>query len=238
MLQLISNWLKGPKEYFTGVVIYKKLPETKQHVLALFAQGPTPLSKKVLSDELSAAALKLKANKDNKPTTTGVKIRSVSLKPQIPEKPANIVVTAITNTELYNACKQEADIRYKEVMNMRAELFALARQDDFMDPNTPDRIEARRKLSLNVVKGFQVVSALYDKADYVKDHGRLPDQEEDEEEEVIEDIMVKQALDNARKNYSKLKNRPVTPDRIILMQKHEDNIKKLEERWLLLKPKK
>jgi hypothetical protein len=142
------------------------------------------------------------------------------------------------NEELWLACKKQADTLYKTIMNKRAELFALGRMDDMTDPNAPDRIEARRQLALDVVTGYEEVSLLYEKADYVKLHGKLPEVKPPEKEPDVEDLpdhLVKQTLDNLRKNYNKIKNREQTPERVALLQKHESNIKKLEERWHSLK---
>ena len=96
---------------------------------------------------------------------------------------------------------------------------------------------------MNVVEGYKEASELYDKAEYVRINGRLPDQpalEPDDESDYdnIPDHMVKQELDNLRKNYNKMKKRPQTPERVVLLQKHEMNIKKLEDKWHSLKPKK
>jgi hypothetical protein len=142
------------------------------------------------------------------------------------------------NPDLYNACKAEADKNYKEVMNMRAVLFAMAPADDFSDANTPEKINNRTKLALDVVQGFQKISQLYDRADYVKLHGRLPDQDPGEENEYdhLSDHLVFAKLNNARKALSKLKKHEPTAERIALMQKHKSIIEKLEPKWLLLKP--
>lgn len=157
-------------------------------------------------------------------------------KPSLPELPGP------ANEVLFQVCKQEADKAYKEVMNLRAELFAMARADDFSDPNTPDRIQQRSKLAVKVADDFKRVSLLYDRADHVKLHGRLPDQGEPDDEELdtdgLPDHLVKTTLDNLRKNFNKMKKREQTPERVALLQKHEANITKLQARWLLLKPAK
>jgi hypothetical protein len=126
-------------------------------------------------------------------------------------------------------------------MNSRAVLFSMATPADFTDPNRPDLIAQRRKLAIQVVLDAQRVSQLYDKAAYVREHGQLPgatdDQGEETDVDAIPDNLVKPKLDNLRKNYSKMKMRDQTPERLALMQKHHSNILKLEARWLLLKPR-
>jgi hypothetical protein len=143
------------------------------------------------------------------------------------------------NLELYNACKAAADKKYKEIMNLRTRLFILAEPDEFSNPNTAEKINARSKLALDVVLGQHEYSRLYDVADFVKLHGRLPDQEEGDEniEPVIPDHLVKEKLDNARKAFNKLKRREQTPARVALLQQHTINIEKLLPRWRSLQLK-
>ena len=148
-----------------------------------------------------------------------------------PKEPANV--------ELYNATRQQADKLYKETMNNRAVLFSFVNAEDFTDPNTEAKINARAKLALSVVSGFQSVSQLYDKAEYVKGYGRLPDQDDNadaNEYDHLPEHLVKQTLDNLRKNLNKMKKREQTPERAALQQKHEVNLKKLLIRWHSLKP--
>ncbi len=230
MLQLITNWLNGSREYFTGVVLYKKLPACNSRLVSLLNDGPTPLSREKLLVAMEQAIKDLQAP----PKLTAPKEIAKIIEP-LHEAMINYV--HVDNPELYAACKIEADNLYKEVMNMRAELFAMTKMNDFVDPNLPDRIKAREILSIEVIKKYKQVSLLYDKADHVKKFGRLPYShvEEDNGDEEIPDVMVKQQLDNLRKNYNKIKNRPPTPERLELLQKHELSIKNLEARWLLLK---
>lgn len=154
----------------------------------------------------------------------------------------NAIAKAISppNPELYKACKHEADMEYKQAMNTRALLFAMVPANKFEDPNRPDLVASRKGLALAAARQYNHASELYDRADYVKLNGRLPDQEADNiDEEVanLENHEVKPALDNARKAMSKLKGREQTAERIALIQKHELKIKALEARWLSLKQK-
>ncbi|HVX01401.1 MAG TPA: hypothetical protein VHA52_13340, partial [Candidatus Babeliaceae bacterium] len=141
------------------------------------------------------------------------------------------------NPELYESCKREADIEYKKVMNKRAVLFSMADSEGFEDPNTEAKINDRSKLAIDIVTGYQKISDLYDRVNFVKSHGHLPDQGGIGEKEYISlpDHLVKLRLDNARKAYNKIKAKERTPKRVVLMQKHEENIKRLEEQWKSLK---
>lgn len=238
MLQQIRTWLNNShRDYYTGVALYA-IVGTNKELLNVLKKGPNDFRVKKLQEELLAMC-------NEKKKTTAV---TTYEKPNDPGKllppteagtnESRIEKTA--NPELYDSCKQYADEAYKKVMNERAILFNRANAGEaWEDPNLTHKIDDRVKLALNIVTGWQQVSQLYDKANYVKLHGRLPaDQDEPEEPEYdnLQDHLVKQQLDNARKALSKLRKKEPTPKRIALMQKHEENIKKLEAKWRSLKP--
>jgi hypothetical protein len=261
MLTTLRAWLNGTREYFTGVALYDTLGSDAV-LKSLFKKGKTTFTYDRLQEELLKICNDLKKQKHESTHSADRVVHSKLVKRQATDtskhqekskqtktqgiadvrEPATAANAATNeNSQLYDACKKEADKKYKEVMNMRAELFALARMDDFTDINMPDKIQAREKLAIAVVTGYQQGSKLYDKADYVKQHGRLPNDDDEEVQETnvdnIPDALVKQTLDNLRKNYNKIKKREQTPERIALMQKHEVTIKQLEARWSILKTK-
>ena len=228
-------------DFFTGTIIYKKWPEANPRLLELLKQGPTDFSSQQLKEAMEYAVISITARESAAPEKTGVMVRNIVLKhpEQISTAAAPVASDSAKppNPELYTACKIQADNLYKEVMNKRAELFSLARPDISSDPNFPDKIEARRELALDVVEGFKEVSNLYDRADFVKIHGYLPgspDPESSEAEE-IPDHLVKQTLDNLRKNVSKTRRKEITPERTLKIQNWEAQIKILEARWHSLK---
>lgn len=240
MLETLREWLNGNREYFLGVGLYAQAGNNID-LLNLFKKGTTPFTTRRLQEELLAICNHLK-EKQNVPTqnTPGPHIKQQGNtdeaiggrnKPEIEIHPHTQAI--------YNAAKLEADKQYKLVMNMRAELFALAKVDDFVDPNKPDSVLARTKLALAVVQEYQKVGELYDRANYVKINGRLPDQEADAENEydLLPDYLVFNKLDLLRKYYNKTKKREPSAENIALLQEQEKNIKKLEARWHLLQPK-
>lgn len=256
MQEILKNWLNSRKDYFQGVAIYEQFnPDEK--LLAVLNNGPNEFRQKRLVEEL----LKIYQNFSSSSTSTpSAPVAEKNSKKHIKvAQNANIVtqnydkdapdvtpskakgVTSPVNPELYNACLEEANNEYKKVMNSRAVLFKKAAPDGYLDINKPDLIKDRGGLAIEVVQGWQKLSELYDRANYVKQHGRLPssgaDLEDDNEYDLIPDSLVYRRLDNARKAYNKLKSKERTPERIALMQKHEENIKKLKARWDSLRPK-
>jgi hypothetical protein len=223
---LIQQWLNSKRDYAAGILLYEALDSCDLDILTLLKKGRTNFSAKKLFDLLLAAH---KGEKPVKKTQDPAHTASFVTKKELP------IPVEVLNDELLQACKYEADMAYKECMNKRALLMSLVPADEMDDANRPDLVEQRKKLALEVLQEYKQVSKLYDKADFVKKHGRLPDQPDQNPEIDIPDIEVKSALDNARKAYNKLKNKEQTPERIALMQLHQEKIKNLSARWDSLK---
>lgn len=225
MVARLQQWFTNC-HYWKGVGLYMQL-EPDANLLRLFKLGPTDYNTTRLHQELQLKLQQLQANAQLKQQGQAVQIRNVRLKEAPPVAP---VIAA--DNPVYLAAKTKADTHYKEAMNKRARLFHLANPLDNTDPNRPDLIEQRRQLALDVVAGFNEASALYEKADHVLKHGYLPDGEPVPEKiDLIPDHLVKQKLDNLRKNYNKMKKREATPERVALLEQHKKTMAQLEERW-------
>lgn len=244
MLDKLRTWLNGNREYYSGVTLYASVG-TNKDLLLLFQKGQNDFREKRLHEELLLICKQLKnanaTNTTSEPDKSGTASKSDNKSHTLGQNNSDKKRTESVlpvNEELYNTCKATADKHYKEVMNKRAVLFSLARLETTEDPNTEERINARSLLSVQVVNGYKNVSQLYEQADFVKMHGYLPDQSDTDENEYehLPNELVKQTLDNLRKNYNKIKSREQTPDRVALLQKHKSNIEKLESKWRLLKP--
>lgn len=232
MFQTLQAWLNEKGDYYTGVAIYSQLPHDA-NLLPILRKGPNEFREKRLKEILLEAYENLK---EVAPIASGAKVAR-----KTPTKKVTTlhVEQPPVNAELYNACKAEADLKYKKVMNDRAVLFRMAQAENFQDSNTIEKIEARASLAIAVVQEWKTVSELYDRANFVKLNGRLPDNGQEEEEneyDHLPDHLVKLRLDNARKAYNKLKKKESTPERIVLMQRHEEVIKKLDKKWRSLRP--
>lgn len=228
MFELLRDWLNSrDKNYYKGVLIFSQLSNDAA-LIQLFQKSKTDYKEKRLLKELNKLYDALKA----------MHVKPLVLK-KIETKAPEKEVEKIANVELYNSCRAEALKVYKQAMNMRARLFALATVEEFEDPNLPGSVEARSKLAVEVVVQYNKASALFDRADFVKKHGHLPFEEEDENSnyDALPDHLVKPTLNNLRKNLSKLKRKEPTPERIEKIQKHTKHIEKLLARWHLLQPK-
>lgn len=219
MLEFIEGWFVN-KNYWKGVVIYGNYEKHDARKLEILKKARTSDSIIALEHEFLNI---LKENHLERiiESDAGVGIRSVTIK-----KPKSEV--------LYMGCRSEADLLYKSVMNMRANLFAMAEPNSYKNINAADEIIGRKDLALSVMRGFKKVSELYDRAEFVKVNGVLPEVEFTEIPDVP-DVLVKLRLDNLRKSRHKLKVKVATPKRLQLLQQKEEEIKLLEARWKLLK---
>lgn len=241
MLDALRAWLNGKRDYFIGVALFAKLSDNKK-LLSLLQNGPTAFNVKRLQDELTAICKKMK---EEAPEPEAVITAPSSSRINPPKIKLQTIAADLepVNPVLYQSCKKTADKEYKEAMNLRAQLFALANVGEFEDPNNDALVKSRSSLALRVVELYNKSSRLYDQADYVKINGRLPgddaDQDGDPENEYndLPDHLVYYTLDLMRKSYNKLNAKPKTPERLQKLQMDDKNIKKLEARWLLLKPR-
>ena len=249
MLEQLRSWLNGGKDYTAGVLLYLQLGDNEP-LKKLLKKSKTDYNVKRLQEELRAICVGLKSNenvhsysttkKDSQPAINQAKINGhqpfITNKANTDPAPSadDPNVNAFANIQLYDACKAEANKKYKEAMNARAVLFGMLPADEYAEVNKQDLVLQRSALAIKVVGLYNEASRLYDRADYVSLHGKLPDADDHPDladMELIPEYQVKQYLDNRRKNYQKLIKKEATPDRVLIIQQHEKDIEILERRW-------
>lgn len=223
MLEKLRAWLNGDRDFNEGKLLYFTVGKNLHLKTLLVQVGKTPISYQMLQEELMDICKQMKAAGDGKAASVAT----------IP-----IAAKETPNKALYDACLDEAHVKYKEAMNPRAELLRKCQSLRVVNINSPDLIEQRKQLAIDVVSHYTHASLLFDRADYVKQHGKLPEAPEEPKSipvAALHDCMVFYTLEQYRKNYNKLKSRSKTPERVAMMQRYEGDIKTLEERWHLLK---
>jgi len=212
---LLQKWLNSSQDYWQGIALLAQVAPSHP-LLPFMRQGNNARNQ----ERLRSAILAIYKPERAKPS------------PVIPA-PAKEKKIQHFNA-VYEAAKLEADMAYKAVMNMRAELFAMTRAESWEDVNTPDKVQQRAALAIDVVAGYRRASALYEKANFVLDNGYLPaghDAVQEEDFSGLKDVHLERAISNLRKNISKRKKMPPTPERIQLIEKHESTLTKLLARW-------
>jgi hypothetical protein len=257
MLNEVRKWLNSSRDYTAGARIYAQAGNNPL-LRSLFLKPRTDFSYKLLQDELLQIYHSLKALADGQPAEISEPASTSAETDPESEQPkkghgsgkadsssdgSKVPDRRGPNPELYEAAHSEAIKPYKEAMNDRAVLFRMIPSTACEDPNRPDLIEQRRELGLNVVKKYNEASALFDRADYVRIHGKLPDNEQPEEKladpDQVHECLVYYYLTAYQKNLNKMKARAGkvsdTPERVAMMQQYESHISKLTTRWHSLK---
>jgi hypothetical protein len=259
MIDTVNGWLNGPREFNMGVALFNLLSHD-QSVKDILSRGASKYTHWRLQEEMLALQVKLKStchakNKSKKctggrclsclskvtpsavpgssPTEKKICRESREVSASLPLEKTG----TFDSTPLYKTCVLAAINKFKESMDARAVVRAMIPDEKYADPNRQDLVMARRELTLKSVKFYLEASKLFDRADHVRLHGRLPDEPPIEDQTNIADVpdhRVYLELTNARKAYNKLKDKQDTPELISLKEKHQVRIQKLEERWLSL----
>ena len=233
MFETLRTWLNGTREYYTGVAIFNSFSHNKQ-LKEIFSSAKSDYKRGRLFDEIKSHYDLLKLNSSNiveSKLSTQEKVIFFTKKESID---SNISNECIIESEIYKQARAAARKVYKQCMNLRAQLFLLASVEDWQDQNSPDIVAKRSKMAVDVVLLYNEASHLFEISDYVKIHGRLPIETASDDSNIYEhtpDYLIQQELSNARKALSKLKNKPVNDARILLIAKHQKNIKILENKW-------
>lgn len=209
MIELLRKWLNGARDYASGVAIYGQLGENAA-LKNVLLKGRTEYLQQRLESELDAIYDQL----NERP----VEASSEPLR-QKPRNPA-----------LEDSAEQKATQLYKSMMNDRAVLFSLARQSLYIDPNQQDMVDQRRQLAIRVCEQNYAVSKAYEELDHIRSYGVLPGAAPNDQDPVP-DGLVKSTIDNIRKNLSKMRRREPTPQRVALIQQHEQKLAMLLNRW-------
>lgn len=231
MLEVIRCWFNGSMDYYPGVALAAQFYENKALLLVL-QKSDNNRNRQRLKEIMEHEFTRLSElqPKNNKEVELPEKKERCESKTK--EKPAQ----SFEGSPVYKSALSEADKAYRQVMAKRTELFLQTRVLEYEDPNTPDKVKIRAQMAIEVVEGYRKASRLYEKANFVQKHGRLPDAEQTDENELefLPDFRVQQVLNNARKALSKLKKKPLTTERVALMEVHQNRIKTLEKRWAML----
>jgi len=218
MQAALRDWFNGSRDYAHGAslfCIWSDDPSLKN----LFLKGASDYTRHRLHEELE-------------------KLYSTTKQEQKPPDPPAVqtaVIKPSKNPDLEQACDDKAMQLWKQMMNDRAVLFNLTKVDGWDDINTPDLVEKRRVLALQVCAANYQVSKAYSDLEFVRDFGHLPQTEEKEGPAEVADVNLTRAIDNLRENLRKLRKRAQTPERLALIQRHEAVLEQLLERWNTIK---
>ena len=218
---VLSYWLNNSDhDYVQGVNLISVL-STDKDLVSFFQKYNSDFAHRRLVEELEKIYEGMMATVPLTPTV----VEEEQAPPRLPKNP-----------ELEVAAAHKASQLYKQMMNDRAVLFNLTKVEGWDDPNKPDLVEQRRQLALSICAQNYEVGEAYDELAHVRQHGTLPNTEEEKQEEgEVPDLELKPTIDNLRKALSKLRQKEQTPERVAKIQQHESRLQELLQRWNRLK---
>lgn len=221
----LRSWLNGNRDFDTGVPLYFKYGLDKQFA-QLLLQGATAYTTAHLFDKLKDAYFALK-NKTIQPEPAVIVQEKASYAPTFPQ----VQTAEIQNKLLYNSVKAEADKLYKEMMNLRVQLFALCPIDETRLENDDfTYVKEREGLVLQVMDLQYEVDMAYDKLRYVAEHGTLPDQPEIVDDIPDNGVLLANMRNNLKKAINKQKGKEQTPERIASIQAKQEKLKLVNDK--------
>ena len=208
----LKAWLNSDRIYTIGTQLYAKYGEDILLINILNKRESNYLKRR-LNKELED----LYFEKQNR---TSKEIQNIS---ENNDQPENVIPKPDL---LSNTYYKQANQFYKEAMNCRAVLFNLVKN---INPviDLPENQEIRRDLTIKTVTKYLKASELYDIARGKKDQPNSKTVMTNP----VEDYNVKNKLDNARKNFNKIKILTPNDKRNKLLSKHAGIIETLEKRW-------
>lgn len=224
MLELLRNWMNGSRDYNRGVFLFCILSDDSD-LIAFFSKYSSDFAHRRLNEEMEKIYTNLtrpaKSEAEDVPP-------GPDPQPETPPAPAK-------NPELEEVCDQKAMQLYKQMMNDRAILFNLTKVEGWEDINKPDLVEQRRQLALQICATNYEVSQAYSDLAHVREFGRLPADDATDENTEVTDIRLNAEIANLRSSITKLRKRSQTPERVSLIQKHQEKLDGLIRRWNTIK---
>lgn len=237
-------WLNSARKYADGVEVYKKLGKDAE-LLRYFTSAHTTMSQDKLFQTLRQLYYALKKAANEKSIRQSIKPSETSSNDKENTQKSNdsnsrisrplVLQTVATQNEmlrgdssLKEACKNEADKIYKEMMNVRALLFAQCHIEPVPGENSSAAVAIRKEMALRVVNMQPAMNEAYKKLHYVEEHGKLPDADDQEDELPTNPIELERMRSNLLKNISRHKRNPdQSAERIALIKKHELTLKRV-----------
>jgi len=215
-MEQIKAWLNSSKPYAQGLQLYAEFGRDAS-ILRRLHQGENPTNKVLLFNSLKQLLNPVLAKP--KPVLTPIIQSPVSV-PEISKDKSNPIA---------EAAKREADLLYKEMMDVRAVLFSLCPLEEEPLENSENAVESRNKLAIRLHELQYDVDNAYDKYRYALEHESLPPTIA---HEVIDPVRLFQEITNIRKNLSWYKRKKdQTAEVLSAIKEREERLEKLLKQY-------
>ena len=173
-MRVITNWLKGKRDFTVGAMLYQRFGKNEQLKL-LLDKGETPF----LLNELAAELQKMAAGETEK------------IAPAVNKEVAEI---PDSKDPILQAIRNEWLPLYGEMNLLRHEL------DKYGNSNSKDAIAWRQPRARKIKDLEKECMAIWAKADYYKIHGKLPFVAEKSMEIPTDPVKLAKLINNTKKN--------------------------------------
>lgn len=219
----LAAWLNKPSDIQEGIRLYSVYLPNEQVPLL----NRTPNVQQFLFEKLRAVYYDIKGI-THKHKTPAEEVASAILPKAEKEKETR-------NIELEKATKEAADKLYKEFARLKAQLFMMVPSTAQGKENKPDAIAMRAPYVEQMMKLQPVMDEAYNTYRYVCEHGKLPTPPSSRKRRITNAYELSIALATEIKNFSKLKNKDTTPERLALIQTKESRINKMKDELIRCK---
>lgn len=196
-MRLIENWLKGSRNYYVGIALYKSLPGANQQLIQLLSKGKTPFAEAELVKAFKAMLSKPVVKKQPQPD------------PELDKMPpsADAVMESIRN---------EWMPLYMRMNTLRHMLWTI-------EGNTPEKIAQRQPIAFEVLELEQQCIQLWAKRNHYLQHGRLPEAKEVKVQIPKDPIELATLIENIKRNIRRNKAFATkNPTKAIYVQRYND----------------
>jgi hypothetical protein len=210
MTEAIRAWLNGSRKFDEGVKLY--LIHGRDTAFKLLLQrGETSTVKSRLFQELKA----LISSKDAKNVIKVAKYVTEVAKNEI-ISPENEIIAP---NPIAIQAKREAELLYKQLMDVRSRLFSLCPLEEDSLENNAGTVQVRAQLAAEVIRLQYLMDEAYAAFRYAQIHGKMP--ETKTEPPVVDPVRLHQEISNLRKNISwyRRKKEPTAKDLSALQEK-------------------
>lgn len=216
-------WLNKPGDIQEGIRLYSVYLPNEQAPLL----NRTPNVQQFLFEKLRAVYYEKKGiTHKHKPTAQ--EAASAILPKAEKEK-------GTRNIELEKATKAAADKLYKEFARLKAQLFMMVPSEQKASENKTDAIAMRAPYVEQMMELQPVMDEAYSTYRYVCEHGKLPTPPSSRKRIINNAYELSIALATEIKNFSKLKKKETTPERLALIQTKESRINQMKDELIRCK---
>lgn len=179
-MQIIVNWLNGPRNYIVGRMLYQQFGTNKQLKELFASKGDTPFNRQKLSEVLTDIA--------------------AGTKPSAPAKASEPYKTMPTEVNpVLKALAEEWKPIYGRMNFLRHKL------QQYGTDNSIATMQICKPICFEILELEQQSMHIWAKRDYYKEHGHLPNAEPEEDKIPTEPVLLGRFVENCKRQIRRMR---------------------------------